>query len=107
MLVDPIGRLTAPSRMTIRVGLLRYARNDVIIPNHKPLTTTYLYSRFAQVPNAGLGHVQACLDATLDLRICPTSYFKNCMYGSLLASSCTLSALAMRAERACQEPSRN
>ena len=34
-------------------------------------------------------------------------YFKNCMYGSLLASSCTLSALAMRAERACQEPSRN
>ena len=35
------------------------------------------------------------------------SYFKNCIYGSLLASSCTLSALAMRAERACQEPSRN
>ena len=34
-------------------------------------------------------------------------YFKNCIYGSLLASSCTLSALAMRAERACQEPSRN
>lgn len=34
-------------------------------------------------------------------------YFKNCMYGSLAASSCTLSALAIRAERACQEPSRN
>ena len=34
-------------------------------------------------------------------------YFRKFMYGSLLASSCTLSALAMRAERACQEPSRN
>jgi len=83
LLVDPIGRLTAPSRMTIRGGLLRLyeARNDVIIPNHQPLTTSY------------------CLPST--------SYLRKFMYGSLLASSCTLSALAMRAERACQEPSRN
>ena len=29
------------SRMTIRVGLLRYARNDVIIPNHFLLPTVY------------------------------------------------------------------
>gem|GEM_PF-4362798 len=34
-------------------------------------------------------------------------YFRKFIYGSLLASSCTLSALAIRAERACQEPSRN
>ena len=39
------------------------------------LLTSYLHFHFVQVPNAGLGHVQASLAATLDLRICPTAYF--------------------------------
>ncbi len=39
------------------------------------LLTSYLHFHFVQVPNAGLGHVQASLGATLDLRICPTAYF--------------------------------
>ena len=46
-----------------------------VSPNHCLLSTVYLYSRFAQVPNARLGHVQASLTAALALRICPTVYF--------------------------------
>ena len=38
------------------------------------MTTAYLHFHFVQVPNAGLGHVQANLAAMLDLCICLTSY---------------------------------
>ena len=42
-------------------------------PRHFLPPTVYLYSRFAQVSNASLGHAHASMVATLDLRICPTA----------------------------------
>ncbi len=39
-------------------------------------STSYLYSRFAQVSNASLGYAKTSFVATLDLRICPTVYFQ-------------------------------
>ena len=58
--------------------------------------TAYWYSRYAQVPNARLGHVQASLTAALALRICPTVYFLLSISYFLLPTTYFLSSLVSR-----------
>ena len=60
-----------------------------------PLQTVYLYSRFAQVPNTRLDHVQASLIAALALRICPTftTNFSNFLLSLVCRAKPVLSSM--------------
>ena len=68
------GPSSSLSLAEVNCYLLQFLQSGLVLRNDG-------HFRFAQVPNAGLGHVQINLPATLGLRICPVEKLSQILQG--------------------------